>query len=71
MRKRAVIFLLCAYLGLYGGHIALWDTPGGAPQYVFPYSAALLPQQDQQALEAGIYCPTQEEVNRLLQDYLS
>lgn len=74
MKKRrniAMLLLLCCYLGLYNGHIALWTSDTDTPDQVFPYSAQMLPWQDQIALQQRIVCPTQEELNRLLEDYLS
>lgn len=70
-RHVAALLLLCCYLGLSGGHIALWESKDSEPAYVFPYSAQLLPQKDQKALYDGIPCPSREELNRLLEDYLS
>lgn len=66
-----LVALLCCYLGICNGHIALWTSGNDTPDYVFPYSAQLLPWQDQLALRQHIACPTQEELNRLLEDYLS
>lgn len=74
MKKKQVSTLVLAlfcYLGLHGGRIALYREPGGAPAYVFPYNAELLPLQDRQALETGIPCPDREELTRLLESYLS
>ena len=74
MKKKqsmAILLALCCYLGLCDGHIALFHGTSAEPQIVFPYSAELLPWQDQQALKKGIPCPTREELARLLEDYLS
>ena len=74
MKKISTILtalLLCCYLGLYNGHIALWTSGSDMPDHIFPYSAQLLPWQDQLALRQRIACPSQEELNRLLEDYLS
>ena len=58
-------------LGSHEGFIALWTTPGGDPDVIFPYSVASLPPEDQRRLEAGITLAGEEELVRLLEDYLS
>ena len=58
-------------LGVHEGRVALWRTPGGEPDTVFPYSAASLPPADQKRLEEGIVIDSEEDLMRLLEDYLS
>ena len=63
--------ILCCYLGVYRGHLALWQQPGLQPERVFPYRADLFPDKDQTDLENGIPFSSEAELNRLLEDYLS
>lgn len=58
-------------LGSFRGYVALFDKGKGEPRMVYPYATAALPQADQQALEAGIPVKSEEELRRLLEDYLS
>ena len=63
--------LLIAYLGIYQGRIALWQDNSTTPAVIFPDRADLLPVTDQQMLEDRIPITSQEELNRLMEDYLS
>ena len=58
-------------LGSHKGFIALWTSPGGEPDHIFPYSVSSLPPADQKRLEAGIEIRSEEELLALLEDYLS
>lgn len=58
-------------LGAHRGYIALWTDPNGEPAKVFPYSIQSLPRSDQKKLEKGIEINSEEDLYRLLQDYLS
>ena len=58
-------------LGCQDGYIALWKDSDPEPVRVFPYSASLLPEADRKALEQGIRIGSEEELARLLEDYLS
>ena len=58
-------------LGISDGYIALWEDGNEKPMEVFPYQAISLPAADQQALEKGIHICSTDELNRLLEDYLS
>ena len=73
MRYRQIyLTLLLAFLiGNHKGFIALWHDSAGDPAIVFPYSVSSLPPQDQQRINNGIYLESEEELNRLLEDYLS
>lgn len=74
MRKYRGLILgltLWAYLGIYEGYLALWKEPSGKPDRVFPYSASLFPEADRKALEKGIYFSSEQELAKLIQDYLS
>lgn len=58
-------------LGISDGYVALWEDGNPKPAEVFPYPAKLLPIADQQALQNGIHIDSADELNRLLEDYLS
>ena len=58
-------------LGISDGYVALWKTRNPKPVEIFPYQAKFLPVADQQALEKGIFIDSTDELNRLLEDYLS
>jgi len=63
--------IICCYLGLHHGKLAIWSTQTPAPLQVFPYSAELFPSQDYDALRRGIPFSTDEELSKLLEDFLS
>ena len=74
LRKIRYLFLaliLGFILGIRDGYVALWKDGSGNPVEVFPYQARFLPPSDQLALENGIHLDSAEELNRLLEDYLS
>ena len=58
-------------LGISDGYVALWKTGNPKPVEIFSYQAKFLPVADQQALEKGIFIDSTDELNRLLEDYLS
>ena len=73
--KRFRGFLLCMMLGFIlgtsNGYITLWNENSSIPLKVFPYQASMLPQADQLALEKGIYITCPQQLQQLLEDYLS
>lgn len=74
MTKRAQVYLALIFTFLIGNHkgfIALWTEDTKEPAVVFPYSVASLPLADQAALEQGIQIESMDQLNRLLEDYLS
>lgn len=73
MRYRQIYLtlFLAFLLGSHEGFIALWRSPGGEPDQVFPYSVASLPPEDQQRLKEGIRIESEADLLRLLEDYLS
>ena len=73
MKKKMLSLLLVAmgYLGLHNGYLALFDTQQAQPLMVLPYRAEIFPIEDQKALQSGIPYQTQEELTRLLEDFLS
>lgn len=72
-RYPLALSLLCLgfLLGVYEGKVALWIDGFSKPYYISEYSVQLLPPADQQRLEQGIKVRSREELNRLLEDYLS
>ena len=66
-----LLLLLCGYLGVYQGNLALFPSGQAQPTQVFPRAVSYYPEADQQALKAGIPYRTQAELTRLLEDYLS
>jgi len=74
MKKRRYPYLaliLTIILGTHKGFLALWRTGEEAPLRVFPLAAASLPPADQQMLARGIPIESQDQLNHLLEDYLS
>lgn len=71
--KRLALWILLAgmTLGIFRGHVALWRNSSPDPEAVYPYSAALLPPEDQAALARGIPADSPEALARLLEDFLS
>ncbi len=69
--KYIPLLLLVGYLGLYNGHLALWQESCDVPETVLPYNVQSFPQADQNALKKGIPFKTEAELNRLLEDFLS
>ncbi len=66
------IALICALLlGNCNGYIALWQDTDPQPLQVYPYRVEMLPEADQQALNRGIPIAGFQELNQLLEDYLS
>lgn len=71
--KRLALWILLAgmTLGIYRGHVALWQSGSAEPETVYPCPAALLPPEDQAALAKGIPADSPEALARLLEDFLS
>ena len=59
------------FLGIHEGYISLWHGNEANPLQIFPYRAEMLPKADFQALENGIYLKDQQQLQQLLEDYLS
>lgn len=70
-RNRVLLLLLCGYLGVYQGYLALYTSGQTQPQQVFPRRVSYYTEADQKALKEGIPFHTEAERNRLLEDYLS
>lgn len=72
MRKYVFqILLMTMLLGIHDGYLAIYDSASSSPRQVLPYRAALYPNADQQALAEGIPFRSQQELSRLLEDFLS
>lgn len=73
MKKKQIsrILLLALVLGSYKGYVALFNAGAEEPRQIYPYQVSSLPPADQQALEEGIIVRTEEQLNKLLEDYLS
>ena len=73
MHKRLfpALLLLSLTLGCFRGYLALFDKGASEPKQIFPCQVSSLPDADRQALEKGIPVRSQEELNRLLEDFLS
>ena len=57
------------YLGISNGHLALIED--NHPVQVFPYAAENYSYADQDALKKGIPYHSEQEKQRILEDYLS
>ncbi len=68
-QKLCLCLLLGGFLGIYNGHLAIFET--GKPTQVFPYAAENYPPCDQAALQQGIPYGTPLEKQRILEDFLS
>lgn len=63
--------LLSFLLGVHDGRLAMWKDEDPTPCKVFPCPVIVLPKAVQQQLKAGIRLDTMEDVNRLLENFLS
>lgn len=70
-RKCFIIVLICFYLGIQDGYLALWKEGNNQPVETFPFRSAMLPDTDQKALAKGIRIEDAEHLARLMEDYLS
>lgn len=74
MRRYSLLYcitLLGFLLGIHNGYVALWVEDDPEPAKIFPYRAALLPEQDQKLLKKGLHFKTEADLHRRLEDYLS
>ena len=77
MKKKHLSQLLCCallavyLLGIHDGKIALWSGDDPEPIKIFPYRASMLPDDARKQLEAGIPLDSMEDLNRLVEAYLS
>lgn len=77
MKKRVLSTFICSallmsfLLGSYNGRLALWKDEDPTPCKVFPCPIVVLPGAVQEQLRNGIRLETIEDVNRLLENFLS
>ena len=73
IKKRVLSFLLAftLFLGSYRGYVAIFEKGAEEPKQVFPCRVDTLPEADQKMLDERIRIKDEEELNRLLEDYLS
>ena len=75
-QKTASQILCCALLwsfllGVHDGRLAMWKDDDPTPCKIFPCPVVVLPKNVQQQLKNGIALETIEDVNRLLENFLS
>ncbi len=68
-KKCFISCLLCLYLGIENGYLAITDSSGHCTS--FPYRMELYTQQDQTLLRNGIPIENQSELSKVLEDYFS
>lgn len=66
-----ILSILCSYLGLHNGYLAIFNEHDPTPVQVFPYRAENYPAADLDALRHGIPISSREALTRLLEDYCS
>jgi len=74
MKKLSILYSILIFgfiLGIYEGRIALWKDNDPEPYKVFPYYASMLPRKDRETLKKGIYLENEEQLRKLVEDYLS
>lgn len=72
LRQKLCTLLLFGFLiGVHEGRIALWKDGSAEPWRVFAYPVAVLPEEERIALKNGIRVDSMEDLNRLLENFLS
>ena len=74
MRKKAAhifLFSMALFLGSYRGYIALFEKDSQEPMQIFHYKVEALPPEDQILLNTRIRIRDRQELDQLLEDYLS
>ena len=66
-----VALMLTFFVGVHNGRLALWKNEDPTPCKVFPCPIILLPTKVQEQLKHGVRLETIEDVNRLLENFLS
>jgi len=70
-RLLSTVLLAGILIGVHNGRIALWNEGNDKPFKVFPYRASMLPDEQEQMLKNGIRVESMEELQRLVEAYLS
>jgi len=70
-RMLSAILISAMFLGSYRGYVALFKKGSEEPFQIYPCRVEALPEADQKLLEERIRVRNDEELNRLLEDYLS
>ncbi len=58
-------------LGVFRGYVALWKDGSEEPSQIYPCPVSALPEEDQQTLTRGIHARSRQELDLMLEDYLS
>ena len=66
-----ILSILCYYLGLHNGYLAIFNEQNSDPVQVFPYKAENYSKADTDALRHGIPITSLEALTRLFEDYFS
>lgn len=70
-RFLSTMLLAGILIGVHNGRIALWNEGEEKPFKVFPYRASMLPDKYENMLKGGIRVESMEELQRLMDAYLS
>ena len=65
------MLLMSFLLGIHEGRLAMWKDNEPEPCKLFPYPVLMLPKTVQQQLKTGIRLETIEDLNTLLENFLS
>jgi hypothetical protein len=77
MKQKILSQLFCCalffsfLLGVHDGRLAMWKDEDPTPCKVFPCPIIVLPQAVQEQLRAGLRLESMDDVNRLLENFLS
>ena len=67
----SMLLVFTFLLGIHEGKIALWQEDDPKPVKVFPYRASMLPEEAREQLKKGIRIESMEDLDRLIEIYLS
>jgi hypothetical protein len=70
-RLPLILLIMCCYLGLQNGYLAIFNEKDSDPVQVFPYRVENYPKADADALRHGIPITSREALTRLFEDYFS
>ena len=65
------ILVLIYLLGIKDGYLALWKKTENKPLAVYQLRVEMLPPEDQKALQQGIPITDEQQLQHILEDYLS